>query len=72
MQEAETYLKKVGNKIAEIRKAKNISQADLARTCDKDPQNLNRIEKGRVNPTVTSLKQIADTLVVNLRDFFDF
>ncbi|MFT4063052.1 MAG: helix-turn-helix transcriptional regulator [Edaphocola sp.] len=58
--------------MAQIRLGKNISQADLARSCDKDPQSLNRIEKGRVNPSVNTLKEIADMLEVNVRDFFDF
>ena len=45
-----TYLKKLGIHVAVLRKTKGISQAELARACDKDPQSLNRLERGRINP----------------------
>ena len=50
---------------------RSISQAELARGCDKDPQSLNRLERGRINPSVIYLQEIADELGVLLRDIVD-
>ena len=44
--------KKVGKRIIELRTQKGWSQSDLARTCEKDRQALEKLEKGKVNPTL--------------------
>ncbi len=64
----EAYLKKLGSHIAQLRISKGISQAELARCCDKDPQSLNRLERGRINPSIIYLQEIADELGVNIKD----
>lgn len=58
----ETYLKKLGAHIASLRISKGISQAKFAHSCDKDPRSLNRLEKGRINPSIIYLKEIAAEL----------
>ncbi len=68
----EAYLKKLGAHIASLRISKGISQAELARCCDKDPQSLNRLEKGRINPSIIYLKEIAAELGVAVKDLMDF
>ncbi len=68
----EAYLKKLGIHIARLRISKGISQAELARCCDKDPQSLNRLEKGRINPSIIYLKEIATELNVALKELLDF
>ena len=67
----ELYLKKLGRHIAALREGKSISQAELARSCDKDPQSLNRLEKGRINPSVYYLFEIAKELDLPLKDLVD-
>jgi putative transcriptional regulator len=67
----ELLLKKIGQHIAAIREGKSISQAELARSCDKDPQSLNRLEKGRINPSIFYLYEIAKELGISLRDLVD-
>ena len=67
----ELYLKKLGRHIAALRESKSISQAELARSCDKDPQSLNRLEKGRINPSVYYLFEIAKELDLPLKDLVD-
>jgi putative transcriptional regulator len=67
----ELLLKKIGQHIAAIREEKSISQAELARSCDKDPQSLNRLEKGRINPSVFYLYEISKELGVSLKDLVD-
>ncbi len=68
----EAYLKKLGAHIASLRISKGMSQAELARSCDKDPQSLNRLEKGRINPSIIYLNEIAIELEVGVKDLLDF
>jgi putative transcriptional regulator len=68
----EAYLKKLGAHIASLRISKGISQAEFARSCDKDPQSLNRLERGRINPSVIYLKEIAEELGVDVKDLLNF
>jgi len=66
------YLKKLGNRIVELRLKKNWSQRDLAFACGKEPQSIERVENGKSNPTAYYLKELADALEVKVADFFDF
>ena len=68
----EAYLKKLGAHIASLRISRGISQAEFARSCDKDPQSLNRLEKGRINPSIIYLKEIATELKMEVKDLLDF
>jgi putative transcriptional regulator len=68
----EQLLKKLGKHIAALRTEKSISQAELARLCDKDPQSLNRLEKGRINPSIFFLYQISIELNIPLKEIVDF
>ena len=68
----EVYLKYLGAHLARLRISKGISQAELARGCDKDPQSLNRLEKGRINPSIFYLQEIANELGISLKDLLDF
>ena len=68
----ETFKKKLGKHITEMRERAGLSQEDLAFKCDKDKQNLNRLEKGRINPSAFYLAEIAAGLGMPLKDLFDF
>lgn len=70
--EKEVVLKKLGNRIRSIREEKGISQANLGRLCDIEPQNMYRIEVGRANATVYTLMRVASALNVKVRDLIDF
>ena len=63
--------KKIGQRIVELRKVKRWSQADLARACNKDRQAIEKLENGRVNPTLYSLYEIAKALEVSLNTVVD-
>lgn len=68
-QDLQTIVTKIGQRVRELRKAKGISQLELAAMCGMEPSNLNRIERGHTNPTLRSLYLIASALeipVVNL------
>ncbi|WP_417359561.1 helix-turn-helix domain-containing protein [Galbibacter sp.] len=64
--------KKVGENIIELRKKKGWSQSDLARACGKDRQAIEKIENGKVNSTVYTLLEIANSLEVDLYQLFKF
>ena len=68
----EQLKKKIGQRIVELRSQKGWSQSDLARACNKDRQALEKLENGKVNPTVYSLLEIAMALGVSLKELFDF
>jgi transcriptional regulator with XRE-family HTH domain len=68
----EQFLKKLGKHVIELREEKNLSQADLARACDKDRQNIERLENAKINPSAYYLYEIAQGLEIDLKELFDF
>ncbi len=62
------YLKKLGENIKKTRLDKKIRQVDLANYCDFEKSNMNRIEAGRANTTIITLRKIASGLNVNVID----
>jgi putative transcriptional regulator len=64
--------KKIGQRIIELRTKKGWSQADLARACGKDRQAIEKLENGRVNPTLFSLHEIAEALGLQLVTLVSF
>jgi transcriptional regulator with XRE-family HTH domain len=65
-------LNKVGKRIVELRKQKNLSQRQLAFLSGKDPQSLERVENGKINPTIFYLYEISQALGVSLNELIDF
>lgn len=53
-----------GQKIREIRRQKRMSLKELAYRIDKTPSFLSQIERGLADPSITSLRKIADALAV--------
>ena len=68
----EQLKKKIGQRIVELRSQKGWSQSDLARASNKDRQAIEKLENGKVNPTVYSLLEIAKALEVSLKKLVDF
>jgi putative transcriptional regulator len=66
------FLKQLGDNISRIRQEKGLSQSELALRCDKDRQSLNRLEKGKINPSIFYLLEIATELDVELRELVYF
>lgn len=62
---------KLGEKIKEIRKSKNISQESLAGMLKINRNYLSRIETGKSEPTATILKQIAEIFNLDLNTLLD-
>lgn len=57
---------KVGERIKAIRSGLGISQAELARRCNKDSQHIELIENGKVTATIYTLYIVARALDVTL------
>lgn len=64
--------RKIGQRIIELREKKGWAQVDLARACSKDRQAIEKLENGRVNPTLYSLYEVAKALEVQLGALLDF
>lgn len=62
----------IGNKIRILREEKNISQVDLAYSCNFDKSNMSRIEAGNTCPNVFTLYKIAQKLEVELFELLQF
>jgi putative transcriptional regulator len=63
--EDQEMLKQLGAKIKALRKAKELTQAQLAHSIDKDQQSIQRLEKGGVNPSFLYLMEIAKGLQIH-------
>lgn len=59
---------KIGKRIVELRTQKGWSQSDLARACNKDRQAIEKLENGKVNPTIYSLYEVSVVLGVSISE----
>lgn len=63
--------KELGKRIIELREQKGWSQSDLARACNKDRQAIEKLENGKVNPTLYTLLEVANALEISLSKLVD-
>src|SRR6185312_6785405 len=61
--------KTIGNRIAEARKKKNISQAELAGFLFISPQAVGKWERGESAPDIITMNRLAEILGVDLNYF---
>lgn len=64
--------KKLGAKIAYLRKSKRYSQEKFAEKIDISEIYMGQIERGEANPTLEKLITIADALEVEIKELFTF
>ena len=72
MEEREHFLKMLGARIIALREEKSISQSDLAYRAEMESSSLRKVEKGRVNATVYTLRRICKALGITMANLFDF
>jgi transcriptional regulator with XRE-family HTH domain len=60
--------REVGNRIKALRQAKGVTQDQLAELAGLNRAHLYRLENGKQSMTLRTLKIIADTLGVRVRD----
>jgi transcriptional regulator with XRE-family HTH domain len=63
---------KLGAKIKELRKAKGLSQSEIADIINIDAKHLSRIEVGANYPSLDTLTKLAEALEVPLKELFEF
>ena len=59
---------KLGEKIKSIRISQGLTQIDLAYKIGKDQPSINRLEKGKINPSFLYLTEIAEGLEVTISE----
>lgn len=62
--ELNDQLIKLGLKVRQLRLSKSLSQTDLAFKIGKDQPSINRLEKGKINPSILYLLEIANGLEI--------
>ena len=65
-------LKAFGKRMRELRKARNLSQEELAWKADSELSQISRIERGILNAGLSQIFKIAEALEVPLSELFDF
>lgn len=70
--EKQEFTTKLGDNIRKIRRDKNLSQRELAILVDKDKQSIQRLEGGRINPSIYYLLEISKGLGVDLEKLIKF
>jgi len=68
---AENDLREFGEKLRAIRKAKKLSTEQLANMAELELVQVNRIELGKSNPKLSTIRSLARALEVSPREFFD-
>ncbi|MSQ93658.1 MAG: XRE family transcriptional regulator [Gemmataceae bacterium] len=64
------FLEQLGFRIRELRIARSLTQADLAKSCGLHRTFIGSVERGERNVAVLNLRRIAKTLRVPIEDFF--
>lgn len=68
----EEFLKSFGANFGKLRQERNLSFRTLSQKCDLDYADLNKIEKGKRNITLSTIIELANGLDIHPRELFDF
>jgi transcriptional regulator with XRE-family HTH domain len=63
--------KQIGERIAQFRRERGLTQAQLAERIDVATETISRLERGSSIPSVKTLYAISSALDVDLKDFFE-
>lgn len=67
-----TILKSFGLHIKHLRKQKGLTQIEVSSAMQRDQQSLQRVESGKVNPSMTYLIELSDALGISIQELFSF
>lgn len=67
-----TLIKALGKRIKELRKEKGLSQEDLSNEAEVPLSQIGRLERGEINPTISTLFVLANALEIELKALLDF
>ncbi len=65
-------MEKFGARVRELREAKGLSQPELAYECEWEYSQINRIELGKINTSISHLFHLAEKLGAKPTDLIDF
>lgn len=65
------FLTSLGGRIRKLRTGKGLSLSELAYMCDFEKASLSRIELGKTNTTVLTLRKISKALDISITELFD-
>ena len=68
----EEFIKQLGRRIIVLRFERGLSQEQLANMADIPLAQVGRIERGKINCTVSTLRAISIALNIHLKDLFSF
>lgn len=63
--------KKLGKNLKMLRLKRKLSQGELSKSLNVDRAYISNIENGRMNPTLSTLEKIAQTLKVSIKELVD-
>lgn len=66
------FFKQVGANLQQIRESIGLSQEELANKAEIQRSQVARIERGETNPTLATVKVIADVLEIDIKMLFEF
>jgi transcriptional regulator with XRE-family HTH domain len=66
------FIRKLGNRIREVRLEKGVSMKNLAYSCNIEYSQISRIERGLINTSVNNIYLISEVLEVDPKDLLDF
>ena len=64
------FLASLGSRIKELRLKKDMTQNELAILCNFEKASMSRIESGKTNVTILTLRKISTALEVEIVEFF--
>lgn len=70
--EEQLFLSKFGNRLREIRLAKNLSQEMLANDADIPINQIGRIERAEISTSLSTIYKIAKALDMDIVELFNF
>lgn len=65
-------LKAFGKRLRELRKARSLSQEELAWKADSELSQISRIERGIISAGLSQVFKIAEALEIPVKELFDF
>ena len=65
------FLATLGGRIRKVRTSKGLSLSELAYMCDFEKASLSRIELGKTNTTVLTLRKICKALDIDISELFE-
>jgi len=71
-QEFTSFKKKFGKQLQKLRESKELSLVELSYNCSLDPSKISKIEHGRFNITLRTIRELSKGLDINPKELFDF